>query len=296
MNKAKNILVLMVVCLLTLEACKKEESPWGTVHYHPKFLWSRSVTSPVKKVMDFDFSPDAKIQHCNAVLQFVDNDGKPIDTCVMRIQVNGQTLTDNILKVDSRMQSLELSIDFTPKAKGGKHQGYLRLQSNNLSRVDSQRLSPDESIDVCQWTLNYDKCMNPLAKGLLVTLAVFLGMFMSWRICLCPICFPRFKRTRKTFLIVRNGTTIWQKSVDFTGYRSVIMTSKSLRQPLANRLFTGKVLYMKTPELTEELVFLPEGKNIKMRGKGYYADTYPLPRNGVSTITCQEGDITIKVN
>ena len=295
MNMAKNIIVLMAVCLLTLEACKKEVSPWGTVYYHPKFLWSRSVTSPVKKVMDFDFSTDAKIQHCNAVLQFVDNDGKPIDTCVMRIQVNGQTLTDNILKVDSRMQSLELSIDFAPTAKGGKHQGYLRLKSNNLSRVDSQRLSPDESVDVCQWTLNYDKCMNPLAKGLLVTLAVLLGLFMLWRIFLCPIYFPRFKRTRKTFLIVRNGTAIWQRSVDFTGYRSVIMTSKSLRQPLTNRLFTGKVLYMKTPELTEDLVFLPKGKNIKMRGRGYNADTYPLPRNEVSTITCLEGDITIKV-
>lgn len=295
MNKAKNILALLAICL-AMVACRQETSPWGTVHYHPQFLWSKSVTIPVKKVIDLDFSPDAKARHCSAELQFVDNDGKPISTDEMRVQVNGQTLTDNTLRIDSRTQSLDLSIDFTPTAKGGKHQGYLRLRSDNLSRVDSQRLNPNESVDVCQWTLHFDKCMNPLARGLLVVLAALLGLFLMWRLFLCPIYFPRFKRTRKTFLIVRNGITIWQKSVAFTGCRSVIMTSKSLRQPLMNRLFTGTVLYVKAPALTEDLVFLPRGKNIKMRGKGYYADTYPIPRNGVSTITCPEGDITIKVN
>ena len=241
MNKVKNIFALIAICL-TMVACKKEASPWGTVHYHPQFLWSKSVTTPVKKVIDLDFSPDAQARHCSAELSFVDNEGKPVSTSEMRVQVNGQALTDNTLQINSHIQSLELSIDFLPTAKGGKHQGYLRLRSANLSRVDSQRLSPNESIDVCQWTLNFDKCMNPLARGLLMTATTLLGLFLLWRLFLCPIYFPRFKRTRKTFSIVRNGGTIWQKSVAFTGCRAVVMTSRSQRQPWMSRIFTGKVL------------------------------------------------------
>lgn len=142
--------VLVLFC-----SCSEHSTKFGTVTYYPKFLWVDAKTVPAEKVFEFDFSQDAKNDKgCFAEFLFVDNDDKPIDTNEMQVYADGKPLSKNKLRVNSSVCSQKVSFVFNPEAKGGKHQGYLRLINYKLDRLDSETLKPGQRLNVFQWTLD----------------------------------------------------------------------------------------------------------------------------------------------
>lgn len=270
----------------TLSSSKDNTEPFGTVEYYPSFLWVKSNIKPVTQTIEFDFSRDAQNDSLSfAEFQFVDNDGKVIGTDILQVSVDGQQLSNNSFKVGSNVTSKKITFSFTPEAQGGKHQGYLRLISHHLDRIDSQLLRPGQQVNAFQWTLKYDKCMNPLAKGLMWIIIFIASCLLLWFIILRPIFYPHFAKFTKSILIEKDGKKIRQLNYAFKGARKVIFYNQKVKQSLLKRIFVGETRTLVDPNFTSKLTFSPHKRDAIASGVGYSVRPNPIPRSGIATIT-----------
>lgn len=290
------IFILFSIILISMTSCKKDESiSFGTVEYYPSFLWVESKTKPVTKTLDFDFSQDAKDDNSYAVLQFVDNEGKSISTEVMQVIIDDKEISNNQFRINSDVTSKELTFKFSTNAEEGKHQGYLRLINHSLDRLDSQPLTPNQQVDVFQWTLNYDKCLNPLAKVLMWICIMTLALLALWLVIFKPIFYPRFGSTQKTFNVPSMAPLI----IKFKGARMVeVAATHKKKQSAWNRFWTGKIIYKTHPAFVNPIVFKPSrGRRIiaRVQPGTYQITPNPMPGVGVATITDIKKNLKIDV-
>ena len=265
--------------LICFSSCKKDESvTFGTVEYYPSFLWVDSKLTPVTKTFDFEFSQDAKDYDSYAEFQFVDNGGQAISTDIMQIKVDGETCPDNRFRISSDMASKEVTFEFSPNAQDGKHQGYLKLVSHQLDRLDSQPLTERKKVDAFQWTLKYDKRMNPLAKVLMWIGICLLAIFVIWLVILRPILFQRFKNIKKG-IYFKDSPPI---TINFKGARLVVLDSKSHKQSNWDKLFKGKIIYKQHPALLTKITMKPHSHGVMVvtDTSKYIITPNPMPRIG----------------
>ena len=260
--------IFFLSIILLLSSCKDNSISFGTVEYYPSFLWVDANITPVTKTFDFDFSEDAKNDsHSFAEFQFVDNDGKPISTEVMQVYDNGERLKDNKLRVGSEVDSKQLTFHFSPNAKSGKYQGYLKLINHRLDRLDSQPLSAGQKVDAFQWTLHFEKGMNPLAKCLM-WIVILLGVLLFlWFAVLKWVFYPRIRLSRIE-LTTKKGYYVNKK---INGGRMVVVTSKRKEQNMLNKLLTGEILYIVNELWTSPWELFPKRRRkvakINLHGK-----------------------------
>lgn len=288
------IVSFLVICLAS---CKKDESvTFGTVEYYPSFLWVDSKLTPVTKTFDFEFSQDAKDYDSYAEFQFVDNEGKVISTDIMQIKVDGKICPDNRFRISSDIASKGVTFEFSPNAHDGKHQGYLKLVSHQLDRLDSQPLKAAQKVDAFQWTINYDKRMNPLAKVLMWIGIVLLSILAVWLLVFRPIFYPRFGSIQKTFNVPGMAPLI----VKFKGSRMVVLAaSHPKKQSAWNRFWTGKIIYKTHPAFIAPIVFKPSrGRRVlaRIQAGTYQVMPNPMPGVGSATIIDIRKNLTINVN
>ena len=245
--------ILLFLCIF-LNSCKGDDVDFGTVEYYPPFPLVEANITPVEKTMDCDFSLDAQNDaNSFAEFQFVDNDGKPIQTSEMQVKVDGVAAKNNIFRVNSNTKSVKLEFTFSPDAKSGKHQGYLRLINHKLERLGSQQLTNGQKTDVLQWTLNYDKSMNPLAFALMWIGIIFLGAVFLWLAFLKRKFYPQFRAINK-MMIIPNQTPI---SLKFKGKRMIVMDNQHHKQSMWNRFWTGEIQYIQHPSITTKITLKP---------------------------------------
>ena len=289
--------IIASILLVCLSSCKKDESvSFGTVEYYPDFFWVDSKTTSVSKTFEFDFSQDAKNYDSYAEFQFVDNEGKAIGTDIMQIVIDGKECPNNRFRINSDVKSKDLTFKFSPDAMEGKHQGYLKLVSHQLDRLDSQPLTANQQVDAFQWTLNYDKRMNPLAKFVMWVGIVMLSMLIIWFIIFRQIFYPRFGSIQKTFNIPGMAPLI----IRFKGARMVVLAaSHPKKQSTWNRFWTGKILYKTHPAFVAPIVFKPtRGHQIlsKIQAGTYQVMPNPMPGVGAATIIDIKKNLKINVN
>lgn len=285
MRKVQIISLLCVVCCLL--SCNNSDVSLGTVKHYPKFLWVDAKTTPVTKTFDFEFSEDARMDKQTFVeLSFVDNQGTPISEDIMQVSENGVRCAHNIIRAESSCKSKTITFTFTPQAKNGKHQGYLRLKKfHHLDRLDSQPLSPGQVVDAFQWTLTYEKTMNPLAKILMWIFIIVISCLFIWFVFLRPMFYPHFGKFTKSILIEQDGRIIGQSTVVFKGARKVVFADKRVKQSLWNRIFVGEIKTFVNPAFKDALTFTPRKKDASVYGKGYIIRPNPIQRSGVAQIS-----------
>ena len=272
-------LYIFLVASCVFMSCK-DKNTMGDVSYHPSFLWSKASIVPVEKTFDFDFSEDAQNDpHSYAELQFTDNDHQPISTDIMQVSIDGEPLRDNKFRIDSKVKSQTLSFTFTPEAKSGKYQGVLRLVGHDLDRLDTQVLSPGQQVDVMQWTLYYEKSMNPLANGLMWLLILVAAALLLWFLLLRRFCYPTFHGVHK-FQVVDP----YYSSKTLTGKRLLILCSEKPAKPQGalNKLFTGEIVYEVNPLWKTPIEVVPAKKSAHATNKPGYLF---LSTDGVSLPT-----------
>ena len=268
----------------------------GQVKYYPKFWWSEEKTEPLTVILQLQPSSDAKTKDCFAEFEFVDKDGKLIPSDELRISVNDNTLERNRFRVNCSECDCKITFEYLPTAKDGKHQGYLRLVSHNLDRCGNEDLSYGKSVNALCWQIDYDKCMNPLAKCVLIFVVAVLGALLLWFIVFCPIIYPRFGSAQKTFTAPGMAPLI----VKFKGARQIVISATpQKKQSVWNRLWTGKIVYKVHPAFTFPIAFKPsKGKRILTK---YPIGTYqvmpnPIPYVGTATIIDIAKNVKINVN
>lgn len=284
MKVLKRIIFLVLICVVT--SCTSESVSLGTVEYYPSFLWVNAKTTPVVKKMLFDFSEDAKDDpEVFAEFQFADNEGIPIDTETMIVSVDGKVLANNSFRISKDENEKEVIFSFTPEAREGKHQGYLKLINHKLDRIDSQPLKLGQSADVFQWTLEYNKVMNPLAKVLMWICIFIIIALLFWFLILKPIKYPRFPKFRKMVLVKKAGIVTAQFSVNFEGARCVVFANQKQRQGILNKIFTGRIDTIVNPVFEDPITFIPRRQRKAMaKGRGYLINPNPIPQSGGAEI------------
>lgn len=292
MNYVKLLLISFIA--IAFSSCKDKAVSFGTVEYYPSFLWVESNLKPVTKTLDFDFSQDAQNDPQSfAEFQFVDNEGKEIGTDILIVSIDGKQLSSNRFKVGSDVKSKEVTFAFTPQAQSGKHQGYLRLISHKLDRIDSQKLSPGQQVDAFQWTLQYEKSMNPLAKVLMWIMIVIASCLLLWFIVLRPTLYPHFGKFTKSILLEKDGALVGQLNYAFKGARKVVFYNQKVKQSLLQRIFVGETKTLVNPNFKSKLTFTPRKRNAVALGAGYSVTPNPIPKSGIATIIDIQQNLTI---
>ena len=289
--------IIASILLVCLSSCKKDESvSFGTVEYYPDFLWVDSKTTSVSKTFEFDFSQDAKNYDSYAEFQFVDNEDKAIGTDIMQIVIDGKDCPNNRFRINSDVTAKDITFMFSPNANEGKHQGYLKLVSHQLDRLDSQPLMANQQVDTFQWTLNYDKVMNPLKKIIMWIVIGMVALVLVWQVCVRPIRYPKFGSIQKTFIVPGMPPLI----VKFKGVRMVVLAaSHPKKQSAWNRFWTGKVLYKTHPAFVAPIVFKPcKGRRVlaKVQAGTYQVMPNPMPGIGTATIDNITSNMHITIN
>lgn len=281
---------------LSLLSCKDENVSLGTVEYYPNFLWVDANITPITKTFDFEFSQDAKDDNTTfAEFQFVDNEGKPMKEEVMQVYIEGKQLKENRFKIMSNVESKDLTFVFSPDAKSGKYQGYLKLVDHKLERIDSQVLSPGQQVDAFQWTLHFSKVMNPLAKVLIWLMITMVSMLAIWFLIMRRLIYPHFSKFTKSLLIEKDNRIIAQMNYSFKGARKVVFSVKKEKQSFLNRLFTGEIKYLINPVFVDKLTFSPRKKCAAVYGNGYIIKPNPIPKSGIATINNIQQKLVITI-
>lgn len=283
----KNLIILLFICIF-FASCKDESVNLGTVEYYPAFLWEDANISPVTKTMDCDFSLDAQNDaESFAEFQFVDNYDKPIPMSEMQVKVDGVVAEHNIFRVYSKTDSVKLEFTFSPEAKIGKHQGYLRLINHKLDRFESQQLSNGQKVDAFQWTLHYDRGMNPLKIWALSLLAALIVVSLFLKYVFFRMRYPRFRAINK-MMIIPNQAPI---ALKFKGKRMIVIDNQHHKQSLWNKFWTGEIQYIQNPYITTKIVLKPvrRGKQIMFISN---ATNYVCTPNPISMQPSTVRDIT----
>ena len=279
----------------TFDKGKKIEK-LGEVSYYPPFLWSEEKTESLTTTLQLQPSSDAKANNCFAEFEFVDKDGNSIPAEELRITVNDDLLEENRFRADCSDCNYKITFEYLPAAKDGKHQGYLKLVSHNLDRCGNEDLLRKSYANALCWQIKYDKCMNPLAKCLLLLLILALTALMMWFVVFRPIFYPQFGSVQKTFTAPSMAPLI----VKFKGARLVVISATPpKKQSSWNRFWTGKIIYKTHPAFTHPITLKPSrGKRILMKHPigTYQVMPNPIPYVGTATIIDITKNIKINVN
>ncbi len=295
-------ILFMLIALSIFTSCKNVDEKYpsfhfGTVEYYPKFLFCESKLVKLEKNFIFEFSEDAKVdKNCFAELEFVDKEGNRISTDLLKIEVNGKIIDENIYKVHSDSESEKLVFSFSENAESGRYQGYIKLVNHKLDRFGNQLLEQGKPVEVMKWSIYYDKQLNPLAIILLVVASSLILCLLLWFLVLRPLLHPHFGKCRKSFLVMEGSQMKSQFNIVFTGARMVIISNKKVSQSFIEKCFKGKLVSIVNPYFEEPLKFSPaKKKKIRVIGLDYMSNPNPMPYNGIAEIKNIRKNIIVKV-
>lgn len=245
--------IILILVLGVLVACKDDSVKFGTVEHYNSFLWSDAKTVPVEKTFEFDFSEDAVQDDSYAILQFVDNQNKPVSTDIMQVSISGKLLKDNKIRIKSDVKRQNFTFTFTNKAKDGTYQGYLRLVDHQLDRVDSQDLTQHQPVNVLQWTIDYNVSCNPVLKVSLLILGILVFLLLLWFLILQKVFYPQIRLSRIE-LKLSDGQFLSKR---IRKARCVMIGSNRQQQSRLNRLFTGRIVYIVNAAIPSAFELIP---------------------------------------
>ncbi len=257
----------------------------GNVSHYSKFLWKEAATHPYKTILSYNYNEDAIGENAIAEFEIVDHEGKRVSSRDLQLKVDGQLVDGNRFSLPLGQEEVTLEFTFPDHVESGKYQGSFRLSNSTLDRIDNQELSGKQGYDALRWTIRYKHAMNPLTKDMLGVLIVLGVLALIWFAVIRNIKYPRFPRFRKTVLLQKNGKTVSQHHVVFTGARQVVFSNKKVKQSVLNRFFTGKIVSFVNPEFKTAIYFNPKRKSAIVKALGYRIDPNPVPRSGRATIT-----------
>ncbi len=277
-TKILRVMAVAAITASTAASCSEDDGmervTLGTTSWHDGFLWSDADTTSLVKRMALTFNDDAVNDGAAVDLVVTDNDGAPVPEDVLEVTIDGRRASGNVISISAadggRTREVGVGFRFLPKAEGGKHQGYLVMRPHGMACVNGMEAS--EGAKLMQWTIYFDKDMNPLAKGQLITLCAMAAVIFLARLALHRRTFG--PTARKSVVVTdQAGRIIYgPKTVRMGGFAEVVLTSRAAKQSLASAFFTGRTLCVTSPAFTSTLRMKPGRrgrKEIRVAGGGF---------------------------
>lgn len=178
--------------------------------------------------------------------------------------LNGKEVSSNKFKLSAKNEDDVLAFVLSTSAPEGKH--FIQLQSKpgdfeNVETInDEPVLNYDNTV-----RLKYDEVWNPMKWVCFIVFLILLGLLLLWFLVLKRIFYPTFNIKR----IQINEP--YYKSKTIKGARLFVMTSKSCKQNIFDRLFKGEIIYEVNSEWTDPIELVPFKKGAKVKTFGKYS-------------------------
>lgn len=275
MSKIKLYLYSIIVACL-FASCNKEEVDtsmlWGETKYYPGFLFYDYEPIRMNQTLCFETNEELEGKDWKAKFGLfkMANDGSyvPVGKEVV-LYKNGEVCSKNTLEVTSVDEEIELGIEFAPNAPEGVHKWFLKVVDNGgFDRINEYTTTEDSLPLLLEWKAEKKNVLNPLLKGIIITLLVILSLLLVWFCILKSMFYPTFKIGNIQFV---GGTYFSTKRIYKA--RKLVVTSSNEKQGTLNRWFTGKIVYEHNEMWSDEWELLPKGKKARAITKRKYIFT-----------------------
>lgn len=275
MSKIKLYLSSIIVACL-FASCNKEEVDtsmlWGETKYYPGFLFYDYEPIRMSQTLCFETNEELKGKDWKTKFGLfkMTSDGSyvPVGNEVI-LYKNGDVCLNNILEITSKDEEVELGIEFAPNAPEGVHKWFLKVVDNGgFDRINEYTTTEDSLPLLLEWKAEKKDVLNPLLKGIIITLLVILSLLLVWFCILKNMFYPTFKIGNIQFV---GGTYFSAKRIYKA--RKLVVTSSNEKQGTLNRWFTGKIVYEHNEMWSDEWELLPKGKKARAMTKRKYIFT-----------------------
>ncbi len=265
----------LTALVVVMPSCSQEDTieqvSLGTTTYHDGFLWSDADTAFLNKKLTVSFNNDAISRDAAADLVFTDNLRKPVPPTELQIVFEGKTSSDNVIRVTPQgkaEQDLNIKFRFLPSAQNGKHQGFILIRPHGIKAVNDVEIKGDTR--VAQWTIYFEKSMNPLKKGLMIVGIALFACLLVARLLLHRRTFENTAKKSITATDAFGHIVYGPKTLRFKGCSEIIFSNSPKEQSALDVFFRGKTLTVVSPAFSTPLRLTPyKKKEIKISGGGY---------------------------
>ena len=227
----------------------------------------------MEKTLVFEFNEDA-LKHWNNVITFelIDiNTKKKIDDIIL--YKNGEICDNNLLNITTADNEVVVGIEFKPTAPEGRYILALQHKSlNGLDRIDAIELGQGIVIEK-------EDVMNPLAKGLIWGLTIFIIILLTW-IAIAHIFINPSTYFNRVDFDYGSGAG---KPIRMGSAYKLVCTNQRKKVSFFKKLLIGDVKYEINPFWDKEFVITNgiRRRQVRFEGKTNY---------GISADTVMKGD------
>lgn len=281
-----------------LTACNTDdgmaEVDLGTTTWHDGFLWTDADTTWQEKTMDLKFNDDAIEKGKGVRLAVTNSNGDPVSTRKLQVEMDGKIAANNIIEVmpDGRNneRAVKLRFRFLPEAETGRHQLHLKVLDGSVDRINHAEVNDGDQLKV-RLPIKFNKEMNPLKRGLLITLGVICILIVVARLILHRKTFGKTARKSVCVSDPNRQILFGPRTVKFGGCSEVVFTNKQEKQGFINRFFFGKTDYQVNAIFKTPIHLKPgHGKReINITGRGY---TFSATKMKYSDVPVSATDFT----
>lgn len=270
-----------------LSLCHSESEMAGKdCNHHDSFLWSKA--SDIDHV-EFNLSPVfANVTDSEAVLHLslIPSEGQPHD---FEATFNGMPLdADNSFDVEPGRPAV-LSIAFNNDALQGKR--YFSLENSGYRGIDIINGIPIKDFDKLTLRSAYNIHWNPLKTWCVSVLIILLFLLLLWLLVLRKWFYPSIKIGKVEF--TTPGRYFSKK---IKGVRKAVLTTRSRKQGLLSRVFTGRIIYIKDEIFSPEIEIVPgTRKKIRFRSVATASERWDF-MPGATFGSCSDGKATNSAN
>lgn len=267
LNKFYSIFALVGICLcLSCSDNTEVVHSMGKAVYYDDFLWYDYVPDTLKKHLVFEFFDDAKTDNTSFVMGFYEKDDNgslsPMGTEVAQVFINGEPTTNNQFVVSNKVGGaivnqvdIEVGVVFNSEAESKQHHWEIKVLDDNKD-IEIIEIE-DDTTTVINFDARKEDKMNPLAKGILIVLAIIIGAYLLWILIFRKQSYPHFTYNE---IEIKYPSRSDVQTVKVKGYCSLILTNKEIEQGFFKKLFNVCDAVEVNEIWTTTVVIKPKGK------------------------------------
>lgn len=271
MKRFFHIIAIVSIAIFANACSEKEEVGVnaGTLEYYESSIFSTWEPEQITKELNFDFNEDALQVLKGQNLRFYVTekvDGKDVEPANLSVVVykDGEKLENNEFFVDvENDKTVALSFEIKPEAAEGNHRLYIEFDptsntSNYILDLEKTALSDGMIIEK-------KHVVNPGNTWATIIAIAIAALIAAWYLLIRPALFPHVNFS-KIYITYPGEDDV---NVSTSGYTSVILTNKDIKQGFLSRILLTSSCVIVNPVWTSTV-------KITCKRKGYLRVSGPV--------------------
>lgn len=286
----KTTYIIAFACALFLVGCESINpeicQDWGKQVHYSDFWFKKFVPDTLYKTLNID--ADGEIAQ-NVELQLYKKEGNQVlivPTSEVQLFADGAICPNNVIGIHPHTKSIRVGLVFTQEAQRGDYKWYLKVKDGgDVEVLNGYDLTDNASKEIFEWQAKKQVKMNPLANGMTLGGIGLVVLILVWFSVIRFLLYDYFKIAKVN---LDTSEKLYTKRVK--GLLSLTFTAKRQQQPILERWFVGKRMYVVDSFFeTGDIIIVPKNKkSVGIRGVQNYDAT--------STTVCVNDDPVVIKN